>query len=532
MWKAAAYGDFDTLKRLADETPGILKTPDGQGYYCLQWAALNNRVAIITYLLDQGCDINIEDPTGQTALHWSAVRNATPALETLLRAGANINAADNRGYTVCHVASQYGQTSVLYHLAMKWGANTDVGDLEGRSPLHWAAYKGFSDTARLLLVMGSRPILADKEGCTPLHWAAIRGHSEVCTVVLHGGGVEALEMPDNTGATPSQLAIEKGHRLLGVNLAEYRFKKDKTSAMMTGPWAVLVRLHLSPIIWGIVLGMLAMLTYSVVSNPNFPPPSSGIILATWLTFGLAFSGLWFLFKTTTADPGFLPQHKSSLLSSQKHEHGDVETGFLLSGTDRSHSHRQTALDSPALWAGAWSQLCVTCKIVRPLRSKHCSVTDRCVECFDHYCPWVGNAIGKGNRHLFLIFLWLELGAVGVSAGTAVMRIHAALSMTGSVAGSTATGGSVTSSVGLIFPVIFVVFDFFLLISVAALAIAQASQVARNVTTNELANWHRYKYLHAANGEFENPFDRGCMRNCTEVCYPAKAKMAPFVLSSS
>lgn len=40
------------------------------------------------------------------------------------------------------------------------------------------------------------------------------------------------------------------------------------------------------------------------------------------------------------------------------------------------------------------------------------------------------------------------------------------------------------------PVLFVVFDVFLLISLAALAIAQASQVARNVTTNELANWHR------------------------------------------
>lgn len=46
------------------------------------------------------------------------------------------------------------------------------------------------------------------------------------------------------------------------------------------------------------------------------------------------------------------------------------------------------LDSPALWAGNWGQLCVSCKIVRPLRAKHCSVTDRCVELFDHYCPWV------------------------------------------------------------------------------------------------------------------------------------------------
>ena len=53
-------------------------------------------------------------------------------------------------------------------------------------------------------------------------------------------------------------------------------------------------------------------------------------------------------------------------------------------------HPQYAqLDSPALWAGAWNQLCVTCRIVRPLRAKHCAVSDRCVHLFDHYCPWVG-----------------------------------------------------------------------------------------------------------------------------------------------
>ena len=52
-------------------------------------------------------------------------------------------------------------------------------------------------------------------------------------------------------------------------------------------------------------------------------------------------------------------------------------------------HPQYAqLDSPALWAGAWNQLCVTCRIVRPLRAKHCAVSDRCVHMFDHFCPWV------------------------------------------------------------------------------------------------------------------------------------------------
>lgn len=37
---------------------------------------------------------------------------------------------------------------------------------------------------------------------------------------------------------------------------------------------------------------------------------------------------------------------------------------------------------------------------------------------------------------------------------------------------------------------FEVIDVFVAIGVAALAIAQLSQIMRNVTTNELSNWHR------------------------------------------
>lgn len=47
-----------------------------------------------------------------------------------------------------------------------------------------------------------------------------------CTLLLpQGGAEEALSQSDSTGSTPSQLAIEKGHRLLGLHLAEYKMRQ-------------------------------------------------------------------------------------------------------------------------------------------------------------------------------------------------------------------------------------------------------------------------------------------------------------------
>ena len=38
---------------------------------------------------------------------------------------------------------------------------------------------------------------------------------------------------------------------------------------------------------------------------------------------------------------------------------------------------------------------------------------------------------------------------------------------------------------------------------------------QNITTNEMMNLHRYKYLHAEDGTFANPFDKGCWPNAIE-----------------
>jgi ankyrin repeat protein len=398
--KACAFGDFEALQRFVESDPTSVNTADGQGYYPLQWAALNNRIQEASYLISKGGSVNQQDTTGQTALHWAAVRGSLPVIETLLRSDADIEIKDNRGYTACHVAAQYGQTAALYHLALKWGIDVDAPDNDGRTPIHWAAYKGFADTIRLLLVLDARYSTPDKEGCTPLHWAAIKGNGEACTVLLQGGSVTVLNQRDVTGMTPAQLAVEKGHRYLGLHLSEFKKKHSDTGMFgKNGSLSWLTSTQLAPAIWIYAAVMLVVFIYKVLGGVREGEIGVTLTLWCWTTILAVPVGLVFLYLTTTTDPGFIPTGHDT--------YGDKRLQDVVhDGENGTHSKsakekerllgggRYKSLDSPALWAGQWHQLCVSCRIVRPLRAKHDSVTDRCIEVFDHFCPWVGNAIGE------------------------------------------------------------------------------------------------------------------------------------------
>lgn len=51
-----------------------------------------------------------------------------------------------------------------------------------------------------------------------------------------------------------------------------------------------------------------------------------------------------------------------------------------------------------------TELCPDCETIRTARSRHCSVCHRCVERFDHHCPWINNCVGVKNHNVFLIYL--------------------------------------------------------------------------------------------------------------------------------
>jgi len=59
--------------------------------------------------------------------------------------------------------------------------------------LHWAARQGQAEMARLLIGNGADPDIRNREGETPLHWAASEGQKELVVIlIVHGADVNAL----------------------------------------------------------------------------------------------------------------------------------------------------------------------------------------------------------------------------------------------------------------------------------------------------------------------------------------------------
>lgn len=73
-------------------------------------------------------------------------------------------------------------------------------DLEGRTPLHIAAWQGHTGTVELLLRHGADVNATDREQRTPLQSAAWQGHESVVWLLLKAGA--RSDQPCSQGATP------------------------------------------------------------------------------------------------------------------------------------------------------------------------------------------------------------------------------------------------------------------------------------------------------------------------------------------
>lgn len=119
--------------------------------------------------------INSRDITnGRTALHIAAQRRDIVWLVFLANKGANPNIADNRGVTPLMLASQLNFFEGVDAL-IKAGARVDEPNEAGETPLITAVHRRDTQMMRVLLQAGANPDRADNSGRSAREYAQLEG---------------------------------------------------------------------------------------------------------------------------------------------------------------------------------------------------------------------------------------------------------------------------------------------------------------------------------------------------------------------
>jgi ankyrin repeat protein len=119
------------------------------------------------------------------ALHISATREIDDQfLSLLLRSGANVNETDSRNWRAIHTACIEGSVSKLKALEAA-GASLCGVEWLGRTPLHFASWRGQEECVQFLIDKGCSLQVFDRFGATPIQEAAESGNLESFDILIN-----------------------------------------------------------------------------------------------------------------------------------------------------------------------------------------------------------------------------------------------------------------------------------------------------------------------------------------------------------
>ncbi len=126
-----------------------------------------------------GAVVNARDiSNGETALHVVTKRRDALWIRFLTERGANPNIADNKGVTPLQIAVSLGFTDGVEAL-LNAGADVDVTDSTGETPLIGAVLRRDIPLVRLLLAHGANADRSDNSGRTARDYATLDGNSRL-----------------------------------------------------------------------------------------------------------------------------------------------------------------------------------------------------------------------------------------------------------------------------------------------------------------------------------------------------------------
>ena len=141
-----------------------------------------------------------------SVLHCSAERGIWRTVRLLIRFGAEIDLRDSSGETPLHKAARSGYRKTVEALCGN-GANLESVDAMDRTALHYASMYGNADVVKILLRQGANKDAQSNTGNTALHYAVMY-NNKLCVKALISFGANSGIVNKN-GNSPFSLISGK-----------------------------------------------------------------------------------------------------------------------------------------------------------------------------------------------------------------------------------------------------------------------------------------------------------------------------------
>lgn len=175
------------------------------GFTALMEAALQQNHRIILYLIANGANIELRANNGATALMVAVSEGNVRAARTLLEKGANPNVFDAKGLTPLMRAVAIGDNIDLIRVLVEFKADMNATDPEGNPVFMVNPYRNRVAAHRELLILGANPNIQNSKGETPIIKAVLEGNIEMVRLLVERGADRFKK--DNSGASAVDYAI-------------------------------------------------------------------------------------------------------------------------------------------------------------------------------------------------------------------------------------------------------------------------------------------------------------------------------------
>jgi ankyrin repeat protein len=199
--------------------------PNEDEFSPLNSAVSNGRYEVARLLLQHGVKVDKPNKKGFTPLSNATFRKNRPMVELLTRHKADPSRSSKEGFSLLHTAVESGSTNMVESAARTSGANINVRDKGGNTPLINAAFKGRIDIVRQLLAMkGIQADCTNLGGYTALGAAVKNGYIEIAELLLKHG--VKPDISTSSGDTPIMQATYQGNDKMVALLLEYKAQPD------------------------------------------------------------------------------------------------------------------------------------------------------------------------------------------------------------------------------------------------------------------------------------------------------------------